>query len=158
VERELLVSFLMRNSTFLILALGMLAAGCSSSSSNVAGPSQSASSAALTVQQIAGTWTLVSIQPAGQGEQPVPAGAAYAVAFADGRASATADCNVCGGSLVVDGQTVTIGPMLACTLAACPTMAFENQYVAVLSGASAAQADSSSLTLTSSRGVLRFRR
>ena len=34
------------------------------------------------------------------------------------------------------GQTLTVGPSLACTRAACPTMAFENTYTSVLSGVS----------------------
>ena len=95
----------------------------------------------------------MSIQPAGQTEQSVPAGTSYALALADGRVSAKADCNVCGGNLVVGGQALTIGPLLACTRAACPTMAFENTYVAILAGDSAARIDGNSLTLTSSRGM-----
>ena len=121
-------------------------------------PSGSEGSTALTAGQIAGTWTLSSMQPAGEAEQSAPAGASYALVLADEHASTTADCNVCGGNLVVDGQTLTVGPLLACTRAACPTMAFENTYVSILSGASAARADANALTLTSSRGVLRFRR
>ena len=98
------------------------------------------------------------IQAAGQTEQSVPGGASYALALADGRASVRADCNTCGGTLVVASQTLTIGPLLACTRAACPTMAFENTYVAILAGDSAAQLDGNALTLTSSRGLLRFHR
>jgi hypothetical protein len=37
-------------------------------------------------------------------------------------------------------------------------MAFENAYIAILSGDSAALIDSNSLKLSSPRGVLRFRR
>jgi heat shock protein HslJ len=53
---------------------------------------------------------------------------------------------------------VTIGPLLACTRAACSTMAFENTYVGVLAGESHVRVDGDSLTLSSSRGVLRFHR
>jgi heat shock protein HslJ len=151
----------MNYSSFSLVALllvGTVTTGCASSPLSPINPSGGDSSTALTAGQIAGTWALSSIQPAGEAEQSVPAGASYALVLTDGHASTTADCNVCGGNLVVDGQTLTVGPLLACTRAACPTMAFENTYVAILAGASAAQADANALTLTSSRGVLRFRR
>jgi len=141
-----------------LLLLGTFAIGCASSPLSPINPSGSDGSTALTAGQIAGTWTLSSIQVAGEAEQSVPAGAAYSLMLADGRASTKADCNVCGGSLVVDGQTLTVGPLLACTRAACPTMAFENTYVTILAGTSAARTDANTLTLTSSRGALHFRR
>ncbi len=132
---------------FIVIALTTIAAGCSSPSS----PSANA-------DRIAGTWTLQSITPAGNPEQTTPAGAPYALTLTEDRASAKAGCNVCAGNLVVGGQTLTIGPLLACTLAACPTMAFETTYVSLLAGDSTVQIDGDTLTLTSSRGVLRFRR
>ena len=55
------------------------------------------------------------------------------------------DCNTCGGAFALAGQTLTVGPSLACTRAACPTMAFENTYTGVLSGGS---------TVTLSSGTL----
>ena len=140
------------------LLVGSFATGCASSTVSPVSPSIAGGGTALTAGQVAGTWTLSSIQPAGETEQSVPTGAPYALVLADGHASTTADCNVCGGNLVLDGQTLTVGPLLACTRAACPTMAFENTYVAILAGASAARIDATSLTLTSSRGVLRFSR
>ncbi len=130
-----------------MIALPTIAAGCSSPSS----PSANA-------DRIAGTWTLQSITPAGNPEQTTPVGASYALTLTEDRASAKADCNLCAGNLVVGGQTLTIGPLLACTLAACPTMAFETTYVRLLAGDSTAQIDGNTLTLSSSRGVLRFRR
>lgn len=133
-------------------------AGCSSQSSSPSSPSAGGGTTTLTTDQIAGTWRLVSIQAAGDQEQLVPAGAFYDLALADGRASTKADCNVCSGSLVVGDQSLTIGPLLACTRAACPTMAFESAYVGILAGESATRIDGSSLTLSSSRGVVRFRR
>ena len=53
---------------------------------------------------------------------------------------------------------MTIGPALACTRAACATMAYESEYVALLAGDNAAEIGANTLTLTSSRGRLRFRR
>ena len=141
--------------TSLVFLLGSaFAVGCASPAVSPVGPSEGGGTATLT----AGTWTLVSIQPAGQTERIVPDGASYTLTLADGRVSTNADCNVCGGSLVVGGQMLTIGPRLACTRAACPTMAFENSYVAMLEGDSAVRIDGNTFTLTSPRGVLRFRR
>jgi heat shock protein HslJ len=130
-----------------VVALSVMAAGCSSPSS----PSFNA-------DDIEGTWMLQSIVPAGGPEQAAPVGATYSLTLTDDRVSTRADCNVCTGSVAVNGHTLTLGPQLACTRAACPTMAFENVYVSLLAGDSTPQFDSNTLTLTSSRGVLRFRR
>lgn len=143
--------------TMLALA-APFSAGCANAHRNPASPSQTGGATTFGPAEIAGTWTLVSMTLVGEEEQAVPAGAPYALTFADGRASAQADCNTCGGSLVIDGQGVTIGPQLACTRAACRTMAFESAYVKILSGESAARVDGASLVLTSTRGVLRFKR
>ena len=113
---------------------------------------------APTVAQLAGGWALVSIQPAGKAEQPTPVGASYGVTFADGRVTARADCNTCNGVFALSGSTLTAGPTLICTRAACPTMAFENTYTLLLAGDSTVAVLGSKLTLTSPRGVLRFTR
>lgn len=105
-----------------------------------------------------GAWTLVSIQPPSQAERAVPGGATYTITFADGRVSARADCNTCVGSYTVAGSTLTLGPALACTRAACPTMAFESAYTAMLAGASTAYVGGGRLVLSSQRGTLRFTR
>src|SRR4029434_5040818 len=97
-------------------------------------PSSIVRSRERTADQLSGTWTLVSIQPAGQADQPTPPGASYTLTFADGRLSTRVDCNVCNGAFTLSGQTLTTGPALACTRAACPTIAFENNYTALLSG------------------------
>ena len=101
---------------------------------------------------------LLSIQPAGQEVQPTPAGATYTLTVTDDRLSTRADCNVCGGTFSVSGQTLKAGPALACTRAACPTMAFENIYTGLLAGEASMTLSDSSLVLSSDRGVLRFAR
>ena len=131
------------------LVVASLAIGCAESSSTPTAPSS---------DQFTGTWNLLSIQPAGQAEQPTPPGARYTVLFADGRLSTRVDCNVCSGGFALSGQTLTAGPALACTRAACPTMAFENAYTSLLSGDSTITLSGSTLVLSSSRGVLRFAR
>ena len=134
-----------------LVAVALIIAGC-------AGRSQTSPSSTLTVNQLSGTWNLVSIQPAGQGDQAAPPGASYTLTFADGRLSTRVDCNVCNGAFTLSGQTLTAGPALACTRAACPTMAFENGYTSLLSGASTVTLASNVLALSSARGVLRFTR
>ena len=108
--------------------------------------------------QLAGSWRLQSIRAAGQADQSTPSAATYTLTFADGRLSTQADCNVCTGGFTLSGRTVTAGPALACTRAACPTMAFENAYVSILAGESDASVSNETLLLSSSRGVLRFTR
>jgi heat shock protein HslJ len=157
----------MRNSltslvTFTLLTLS--AVGCADDLASPTSPSANLTSPsagtlpALTAEQVAGTWRVLSIQPAGQTEQSVPSGATYQLALLDGRVSTKADCNVCSGSLAVGDSTITVGPNLACTRAACATMAFENLYVSILAGENVARIDNGVLTLTSSRGSIRFGR
>jgi len=135
-----------------LVLIAALAGGCSTSAT----PTSPSSS--LTAGRLAGTWSLVSMQPAGQVEQATPAGATYAVTFADGRLSTRADCNTCNGSFSLSGQTLTAGPALACTRAACPTMDFENAYTRILGGEGTITLSGASLVVSSPRGVLRFAR
>jgi heat shock protein HslJ len=111
---------------------------------------------APTLDQLAGAWRLVSMRPAGQGETPAPANASYSVTFADGRVSIRADCNTCNGVFSLSGQTLTAGPTLICTRAACPTMTFENAYTQLVAGDSTVSLNGVTLVLSSSRGTLRF--
>jgi heat shock protein HslJ len=109
-------------------------------------------------ENIGGTWTLTALQRVGQAEVTPPVGTTFAMEIADGRATVTADCNRCTGAAVVGTDTLTIGPILACTRAFCPSAPFDDTFVRMLGGESAATIDGSRLTLRSDRGVLRFRR
>ncbi len=128
------------------VAAALLAVGCTDSP------------ASPTADQIAGTWTLVSIQRAGQTVQNTPAGATYSLTLSGDRLSTRADCNTCTGPFSLLGFTLTAGPSLACTRAACPTMAFENVYTALLAGDSTVALPNGTLVLSSARGELRYRR
>lgn len=146
--RQLLFAF------SLPLLVAALTAACaqsvtSPSAAQVAGP-------AYTTAQLEGTWTLAWIERPGEARQNRPFDATYTLSFSDGRLSTRVDCNSCGGSFAVNGTTLTAGPNLACTRAACPTMAFENTYTAILSGDSSVVVTGSTLTLSSSRGQLQF--
>jgi heat shock protein HslJ len=160
-----------RLSLVSVVAAALLATGCAGSSSTPTSPSSGSGSPpaqgeqsplpgspAPTVDQIAGTWKLQSVQPAGDVALTTPAEASYTLTFADGRLSTRADCNMCSGVFVLSGQTLTAGPALACTRAACPTMGFESIYERLLAGESTVTLSDGTLMLTSARGVLRFTR
>jgi heat shock protein HslJ len=140
---------------FVALLFAPLFVGCSETMTS---PLSAGGAAAVTADQLVGIWTLVSIQPATQPEQPTPAGAGYTLTVADGRLSTRVDCNTCAGTFAVSGETVTAGPALACTRASCPTMSFENAYTSLLSGESTITLSGGTLVLSSARGVLRFTR
>ena len=134
--------------------VAFVALGCSGSTATLTSPS----SLDLTAPQLPGTWNLVSIRPAGEAEQAKPSGASYTLSLVDGRLSTRADCNTCGGSYTLNGQTLMVEPLMACTRAACPTMAFENTYMKLLGGESTVSLSGGTVELTSPRGVLRFTR
>ena len=147
-----------RHAAFAFIVLAVAAAGCSGSPDTPTSPSGANGSLALTADQIAGTWRLSSMQVAGEAAQTAPAGATYTLSFADGRLSTRADCNTCGGAFTLAGNTLNAGPALACTRAACPTMAFEVVYTGILSGESTVTLSGNTLVLNSTRGALYFAR
>jgi len=121
--------------------------------------SQSATApTSITADQLSGAWTLVALQLSGGAEQARPTAASYRITFEDGRISVRADCNTCTGAMTLSSTALTLGPALACTRAACATAAFESSYTAILAGEHVATLASRLLTLTSSRGILRFDR
>ena len=113
---------------------------------------------APTTAQLEGTWQLISIQPVGQANQVAPAGADYSLMFDQARLSTRVDCNTCNGSYALSGFTLTVGPALACTRAACATMAFAAEYTRMLGGDSTVELSGDTLLLSSPRGAIRFSR
>lgn len=147
----------MRNpySFALISLIAALSAACSHTATSPTALS-APPSAASTLAQLEGTWTLVSVQRAGEPKQDRPFSAEYTLTFSEGRLSTRADCNICSGTFSMDGSTLTAGPNLACTRAACPTMAFEQIYTSILGGDSTTVVSGSTLGLSSPRGTLQF--
>lgn len=139
-----------------VIALAVLTAACSATPTSPSG--SAGSSSAYTLAQLEGTWALSAIQAAGAARQDRPDGTTYTLTLADGRLSSRVDCNSCAGAFSISGRTVTAGPLLACTRAACPTASFEALYIAILSGDSELVVSGSTLTLTSARGILYFTR
>ena len=131
-----------------ILLVGVLAAvGCADDSPTSPTPSP-----------VGGVWRIISIQPAMRAVQTAPVGAQYQIGFEDARAFLRVDCNTCTGPFTLNGSTLTIGPALACTRAACATAAYENAVVSLLSGAHETSATLHNLILTSSRGTALLQR
>ena len=148
----------MQHVYFVLLSFALIAltaSACTSSSTSPTAPSSIAGSTALNADAMASTWRLQSIQKAGQPEQPAPARADYTLAFTD-RLSVRADCNTCSSSYTVSGSTITVGNTMACTRAACPTMAFENEYTGLLTGEHTVTTTPTSMVWMSSRGTIRF--
>lgn len=137
-----------------LVLITLVSIACSNTPATPASPSAGSGSLTGTSGQLTGTWTLTALQPTGQANQASPA--TYTITFLDGRISARVDCNTCGGALTVSGQTLTVGPYLACTRAACPTMAFATLYESILSGDHTVDISGNTLMLSSSRGRLAF--
>lgn len=137
-----------------LLTLTVFVSACSETAGTPTSPSAGSGSLALTSGQLTGTWTLTALQPAGQPSQASPA--TYTISFVDGRVSTRVDCNMCSGTLAVSGQTLTVGPNLACTRAACPTMAFETLYTSILGGDHTVEVSGNTLVMSSARGRLAF--
>ncbi len=145
-------------SLVLIVVASFASASCASSSLTPTFPSSVGDSTALTADLLACPWKLRSIQVARKAEEATPPGTNYTLTFTDGRLSTRVDCNVCSGGFALSGETLTAGPALACTRAACPTMAFENAYTSVLGGDSTVTLSDGTLVLSASRGVVSFTR
>src|SRR5262245_2616871 len=92
-----------------LFVVSLFAVGCFDRAATPTSPTS------IAHDQLIGTWNLLSIQTAGEGEQPTPTGVAYSVTVTDGRLSTRVDCNICNGAISLSEQTVTVGPTLACT-------------------------------------------
>lgn len=111
-----------------------------------------------TPESVDGVWRIISIQPPSQPLQTAPVAAQYQIGFEDQRAFLRVDCNTCTGPFTLNGSTLTIGPTLACTRAACPTASFESAVVSMLNGGHQMTATLHNLTLTSNRGTILLQR
>ena len=90
------------------------------------------------IADLHGGWQLVAFElDDGTVIRPSGAGALTARFEEDDRLHVNADCNVCNGSYTATAATLTIGPLLACTLAACPPGSRAESYLAALTSARA---------------------
>lgn len=142
---------------FLVVSLIVAASACTSSSGTPTSPSSISNSTALTADALAATWRLQSIQKTGQPEQLAPAGADFTVTFTD-RLSARVGCNACSSGYKINGSTLSVADAIACTRAACPTIAFETEYTAMISGDHQVTTSATTMTWVSPKGTIRFTR
>ena len=113
----------------------------------------------ISPQGLAGTWRLELLQPYGQGAVLTPTGAPYTLTLsATGTLATRVDCNTCGGTFTLVGDSLAVSPLLACTRAACSTASFEAMYTRILAGESTVGISGGTMALVSSRGLLRFNR
>lgn len=145
-------------SATILVFLASTINACSSAADSPTSPSSVSGATALTADQLAGAWQVVSIRLAGQAEQPRPAGAPYTLTFNADRLATRVDCNSCSGGYTISGATIIVFDAMACTRAACPTMAYENQYTGLLSGDHSVTVAAGSMVWVSSRGTIRFTR
>jgi heat shock protein HslJ len=104
-----------------------------------------------------GVWKLASMETETGGTFEPEDASRFTVEFsADGTLGVQADCNQCGGSYTVSGESLTVGP-LVCTLIACPT-ARGQEFAALLDGTTEVDADGEELEIESPEGTLEFTR
>jgi heat shock protein HslJ len=126
------------------LVLAMLAAGCGESPTE---PSD----------LIGVSWRLVAIEPASGASTVVSTPERYTIEFVDeSRVSLRADCNTCGGTYALSGDTLAVGP-LACTRVACGSESLETPYLQALASPLTATRDRTQLILRGPQTTLRFR-
>lgn len=124
-----------------ILTIGLVTAACSSTGGGSA-------SSGGTGGTLDGTrWTLKAYDVAGTAS-PVPAGMVIDAAFADGKVSGFAGCNLYTASAAISGATLKIG-QAASTMKACEpaVSAVETAYLANLAKAATFTATADSLTI-----------
>lgn len=132
---------------FALLAATTLVAGCSES--GLTSPSSPA--------DLDGTWRLNQMTTSAGVHNESPTAGRFAATFATGRISVKADCNVCGGTAVLSGNTLTISG-LACTLAACSSAPIDTRFAGLLNGSLTVRVNNRLLQLNSDAGELRFER
>lgn len=108
---------------------------------------------------LTGMWQMVSLQKAGQAQQPAPAGVQLTADFrTDGKVALKADCNVCNAGYEVgpDGQ-LKVGPM-ACTRAYCSSAPMDTDFAGLVGAAELASIKGDTLSLTSDAGTVLMQR
>jgi heat shock protein HslJ len=138
-----------RRTTASLAIAGTCALTIAACDENLVAPSSAAA--------LAGSlWKLQVMQRPGGFTARAPDPGRFTLQLTDeSRVSVLADCNRCSGNYAVTAGQLTI-PGLACTRALCPSVPFDNDYVAVLTGDNAVAVGARALRLSSSRGTLTF--
>jgi heat shock protein HslJ len=128
--------------------------------SNPAAPTMASGTTAttITMETVPGVLKLQSLTRADATTVTISDPQMFTLEFLENnRLAVKADCNRASGSFVVNGSTLTIGPM-AVTKAYCASAPLDDEFLRLLSGDTVATVSATSLVLTSSRGALRFSR
>ena len=123
--------------------------------SGAGGPTETTSTAtpAPDVAQLQGTWTVTSLQEAGETASPAPEGRFVADFGPDEDLDIQADCNVCSAAYSAsDEGTLEVTGPIPCTLAYCSTAPLDTRFLALLEGASTWSIEASALQLSSTDG------
>jgi heat shock protein HslJ len=105
-----------------------------------------------------GAWRLRSLQNAELGTRTLDDPDQFTVDFTESaRLNVQADCNGCGGTYSLADDSLTVSD-LNCTLIACPAAPLDAAFLAILNGESSVELEEDELTISSSRGTLRFTR
>ena len=103
------------------------------------------------------TWKLESVARVGSALVSVPNPDQFTIRFeSNSNSTVRADCNSCSGRYVLDGSSISIGP-LACTRVACPMPGLDTLYTAALENVRSQNVSNGTLTMTGSEFTLRFR-
>jgi heat shock protein HslJ len=110
--------------------------------------------------ELEGEWRLRSVTRSDGTTLTVPneGPTRYSVRFeADGDIALKVDCNGCGGTYRIGGDSLTAGPF-ACTLILCAGDQAPGDFVNVLDGRSSLDLEGNRLTVSSNRGKAVFER
>ena len=104
-----------------------------------------------------GAWRLAAMEMESGGRFVPDDPSRFTVEFdADGTVAVRADCNGCGGSYTLNGDRLTVGPMV-CTLIACET-ARGQEFASLMDGTTSVEREGRELEIESSRGTLELTR
>ena len=104
---------------------------------------------------VQGEWQLTVIERNDGTTAQIPIPARYTIEFnGEGSWNAQADCNGCSGAYVTDGNALSLGPVFACTAAACGPLSLFNEYTAALGSVSSFVRSGAQLRLGYAEGEL----
>ncbi len=100
-------------------------------------------------------WRLESLQRADFSVVQVDLGRYTLQLETDGSLRARSDCNSCGGTYTLSGETFTVSP-LTCTRVFCGEASLDQEYVRALQAAQSLDEDDDRLTVLAGAQTLRY--
>ena len=141
----------------LLLAGVIGCAGTTPSAPSVSGSGPSSGGTPSETASLLGRWRLLAFQEPSSPTRLAPAGTFTAEFRDDRQLSLVADCNLCAGTYAAGASSLEVKPLMACTLAACPSAPIDSQYVGlVIASKTWSVSAAGVLELRSERGALNF--